>query len=83
MESLALINTQLDYLWNQMNTEILQARKAILVAKTQMNRDEVAFIGTDIIGNILRLAGRVRFFINILSFRLCNLKLNMAVTKDL
>ena len=61
LELLKLVDVQLNYLWSQVDVEISQAEKAVLAAKAKVNRDNAAFVGFDVIGNILKIAGRVSF----------------------
>ena len=57
-----VIDSQTDYLWGQLNVEIKKAGKDARGARNQVNRNNIAMINTVILGNILKLAGRVRRF---------------------
>ena len=63
LKTLEVIDSQTDYLWGQLNVEIKKAGKDARGARNQVNRNNIAMINTVILGNILKLAGRVKCFV--------------------
>ena len=61
LRALAQVDKQLDILWNALTLEdISSTENAIYEARAQVNRDNLALIGASIVGNIVKLYGRVR-----------------------
>lgn len=60
LETLKVIDTQLDYLWHQLETQISKVQEAIFKARAKSNRNLWAVIASVVAGNILKIAGRVR-----------------------
>ena len=59
LDTLKVVNQHLDYLWNLLDQDIQNARKAIIETRMKSNRLDYNYIVINVLGNILRLAGRV------------------------
>ena len=63
LQTLNLIDQQLQYVWYQLGQEVVNTKQNIIEAQAKSNKINWAVIAGVIGGNILRLAGRVsRFF---------------------
>ena len=62
LQTLNLLDQQLQYLWYQLGEEVINTRQNIIEAQAKSNKINWAVIAGVIAGNILRLAGRVSYF---------------------
>ena len=59
LQTLDLLDQQLNYLWHQLGQEVIESKRGIIEARAKSNRNHYSVIAGVIAGNILRLAGRV------------------------
>ena len=61
LQTLDLLDDQLNYLWHQLGQEVINTKQGIIEGRAKSNRIDYSVIAGVIMGNILRLAGRVSF----------------------
>ena len=59
LQTLDLLDKQLNYLWYQLGQEVINTKRGIIEGRAKSNRINYSVITGVIMGNILRLAGRV------------------------
>ena len=61
LQTLDLLDDQLNYLWHQLGQEVINTKQGIIEGRAKSNKIDYSVIAGVIMGNILRLAGRVSF----------------------
>ena len=59
LQTLDLLDKQLNYLWYQLGQEVINTKRGIIEGRAKSNKINYSVITSVIMGNILRLAGRV------------------------
>ena len=61
MQTLKVVDQHLDYLWNILDEQVHDTRKDVLEARIKSNKLDYNYIVVNVLGNILKLAGRVSY----------------------
>ena len=59
LETLKVVDQHLDYLWNILHEQVQDTHKAVLESRIKSNKLDYNYIVVNVLGNILKLAGRV------------------------
>ena len=59
LETLKVVDQHLDYLWNILDEQVQDTHEAVIESRIKSNKLDYNYIVVNVLGNILKLAGRV------------------------